>query len=217
MTTSSVPPSPWPEANEGTRIAASTSPGTPARRAMLLRLDPHELDRAPERLREADHGGVRMVGQEHTAGAQDDTRAARLGQRLLRLRLGVRARAVLERSPLVEAALDRPRHQGLALRERGSRAAVVGLAEASVVLFPVEGVAGRLDGVEDALGAFAEAGLHEGEDGLGDSDQRVLDEARVLLEVVVQAVARELAGQGQGAEDRGDDGAVGAPVHDAAD
>src|SRR6266481_3718863 len=195
MTTSSMPPSPWPEANEATRIAASTSPGMPAGRAMLLRLDPHELDRAPERLREADHGSVRMVGQEHTAGAQDDARAARLGQRLLRLRLGVRARAVLERSPLVEAALDRPRHQGLALRERGSRAAVVpvphvgrergqavehellavavqhgearvlahgledaavvGLAEASVLLFPVEGVAGRLDGVEDALGAFA--------------------------------------------------------------
>src|SRR6266851_2744523 len=108
MTTSSVPPSPWPEANEGTRIAASTSPGTPARRAMLLRLDPHELDRAPERLREADHGGVRMVGQEHTAGAQDDARAARLGQRLLRLRLGVRARAVLERGPLVEAAWTAP-------------------------------------------------------------------------------------------------------------
>src|SRR3970282_284036 len=45
-------------------------------------------------------------------------------------------------------------------------------------------VARGLDGVEDAFGALPEARLHEGEDRLGDGDERVLDEARVLLEVV---------------------------------
>src|SRR2546430_729397 len=65
--------------------------------------------------------------------------------------------------------------------------------------------------------ALAEAGLHEGEDGLGDRYQLVLDEARVLLEIVVQAVPGELARQRERAEDRRDDGAVGAPVHHAAD
>ena len=96
-------------------------------------------------------------------------------------------------------------------------ATVVGLPEAGVVLVRVKGLARRLDGVEDALGTLAEAGLHEGEDGLGDRDQRVLDEARVLLEIVVQAVPGELARQRERAEDRRDDGAVGAPVHHAAE
>jgi len=59
--------------------------------------------------------------------------------------------------------------------------AVIGLAEPPVLLLGVEGGARRLDGIEDALAALAEARLHEGEDGLGDGGEGVGDRLRVSL------------------------------------
>ena len=106
-------------------------------------------------------------------------------------------------------------------RERGPHrledAAIVGLPEAQVLLLGVEGGARRLDGIEDALAALAEACLHEGEDGLGDGFEGAGDRLRVLLEVVAEPVARELARERERAEHRGHRGAVRALVHHAAD
>jgi hypothetical protein len=74
-------------------------------------------------------------------------------------------------------------------------AAVVGLAEAPVLLLGVERGARGLDRIEEALRALAEARLREGQDRLGDGLERVGYRLWVLLEIVVQPVARELAGE----------------------
>src|SRR6185436_4223664 len=70
---------------------------------------------------------------------------------------------------------------------------VVRLAEALILFLAVEGEAGRLDGVEDALAPLAEARVHEGEDGLGDGGEGVGDRLGIFLEVVAEPVPRQLS------------------------
>jgi hypothetical protein len=65
---------------------------------------------------------------------------------------------------------------------------VVRLAEALILFLAVEGEAGRLDGVEDAFAALAEARVHEGEDGLGDGGEGVGDRLGIFLEIVAEPV-----------------------------
>src|SRR5438128_6739184 len=247
----------WATAATGALSKPRQSPVTSTRALILLMLDPHQLHAPADRLNKVYQGCVRVLGQEDAAGPQDDAGPARLGDGVLGLGLGVRTRAVLERAPLVEAALHRPGNDVLALGERRPGATVVPvphvrgqggetvehqplavtvehgetralahrledapvmrLAEARVLVFRVEGVARRLHGIEDALGALAEAGLHEGENGLGDGGEGVLDEVGVLLEIVVEPVARELARQGERAEHRRHHRAVGPAIHHAAD
>src|SRR6266850_4095534 len=101
------------------------SPMASTRALILLRLDPHQLHAATDRLDQVDQGRVRVLGQEDTAGSQDDAGPARLGDGVLGLGLGVRTRAVLERAPLVEAALHRPGNHILALGEGRAGATVV--------------------------------------------------------------------------------------------
>src|SRR5262245_44346209 len=96
-------------------------------------------------------------------------------------------------------------------------AAVVRFAEAPVLFRGMEISARGLDRIEKALDPFAKAGLREGENRLRDRREGVGDGLWVLLEVVGQALAGQLAGEGERAEDGWQRRAVGAPVHDAAD
>src|SRR5947209_4740674 len=115
----------WATAATGALSKPRQSPVTSTRALILLRLDPHQLHAPADRLDQVDQGCVRVLGQEDAAGPQDDAGPARLGDGVLGLGLGVRTRAVLERAPLVEAALHRPGNDVLALGERRPGAPVV--------------------------------------------------------------------------------------------
>src|SRR6266436_3923055 len=115
MTTSSRAAAGRPMATGTMRVAARAIPETKARQAILLRFDPHELDRAAQRLHEIDEGCIRVLGQQHTARTQDEAGARRLLERLLRFGSGLGSRTLLEGGPLIEPTLHRARHEGFAL------------------------------------------------------------------------------------------------------
>src|SRR5713101_3773766 len=115
----------WATAAKGALSKPRKSPVASTRALILLRLDPHQLHAAADRLDQVDQGRVRVLGQEDAAGAQDDAGPARLGDGLLGLGLGVRTRAVLERAPLVETALNRARNHLFALGQGRAGAAIV--------------------------------------------------------------------------------------------
>src|SRR4029450_10942996 len=125
MTTSSGVAAEGPTAMGTMRVAARAIPRMSAGRPILLRFDPHELDRAAQRLHEIDECRVGVLGQEHAPRAQNEAGACRLLDCFLRLGSGVGSRALLEGGPLVEPALHRARHQRLAFGEGPSRAPIV--------------------------------------------------------------------------------------------
>ena len=74
-------------------------------------------------------------------------------------------------------------------------AAVVGLAEARIVLLGAHASAGRLDRVEDARDTLGERQRRESDHCLGDHLERARHQRRVLVQVVREPRARELAGE----------------------
>src|SRR6266481_8033635 len=105
MTTSSGVAADGPTLRGTMRVAARAIPRRRARQAILLRFDPHELDRAAQRLHEIDEGCIRVLGQQHTARTQDEAGARRLLERLLRFGSGLGSRTLLEGGPWIETTL----------------------------------------------------------------------------------------------------------------